>query len=155
MRAQTVAMVARVHNNRVVSQATSFKAGEDGANALIHQRNKPEIALLDTSIFLGSDPEKQLHGQSLPIKDCFGLLPFAHQAIAQWNIFTLRKCGGRVKVHLIERMLTIERPVVGRVRFYKTNNEDKRIAAMFFDKLACMPLKKLWPREFNRQIANG
>src|SRR4030095_177316 len=48
MRTQAVAMIACVHNNRILSQTASFQAGEDGANALIHQRYQAEIALLDT-----------------------------------------------------------------------------------------------------------
>src|SRR5262249_21044639 len=78
MRAQAVAMIARVHNNCVVSQVPSFEAGQDGANTLIHQRDKPEITLLDTPIFLRGNTEEQLVWQSFPIENSFRLLPFAH-----------------------------------------------------------------------------
>ena len=41
------------------------------------------------------------------------------------------------------------------MRFYKTNNEDERIAVMFFDEFAGVSLEKFWPRQFKRQVANG
>src|SRR5262245_48057946 len=78
MRPQAVAMIARVHNDRVVSQLASFKAGKDGANALIYQRNQAEITLLDTPVFFRRDAEKQLSWQPLSIQRCFRFLPFAH-----------------------------------------------------------------------------
>ena len=138
MRAQAVAVVARVHDNSVVSQTESFEAGENGTNALINQCNQSEIALFDAPIFLGSDAKKQLSRQPLSIQNCFGLLPFPHQTITQWNIFALRKRGRRIELNLIERMFIVERTVVRRMRFYKTNNENERIALMFFDEFAGM-----------------
>src|SRR6266496_738058 len=153
MRAQAVAMIARVHNDRSVSQVPSFKAGEDSANALIHQRNQTEITLFNTPIFLRGDAKKKLSGQSLPIEESFRLLPFPHQTITQWNIFTFRKRRSQIEFDLVEWMLIVEGSVVRRMRFYKTNNEDERIAAMFLDKFACMFLEKLWSRQLNRQVA--
>src|SRR5207247_8916728 len=43
MRAQAVAVVARVHDNRVLSQTESLKAGKDGADALLNQRHVPNV----------------------------------------------------------------------------------------------------------------
>src|SRR6266550_5024152 len=63
MRAEAVAVIAGVNNDRVVSQAASFKAGQDGADALIHERHQPEIALLDASVFFRRDPKEQLKRQ--------------------------------------------------------------------------------------------
>src|SRR6266542_1660115 len=101
MRAQAVTMIARMHNDRAVSQIPSFKAGEDGANALIHQRNQAEIALLDTPVFLRSDAKKQLSREPLPVENSFRLLPFAHQTITKRNIFVFRKGCCRLEVHLV------------------------------------------------------
>src|SRR5437867_1519057 len=112
MRAQAVAVVARVHNNRVVGQAASFNAGEDCANALIYQCDQPEIALLDTPVFLRGDAKEQLSLQSLPVANSFRLLPFAHQTVTQRNIFTFSKRGCRIEFDAIERILIVERSVV-------------------------------------------
>jgi hypothetical protein len=144
MGAQAVAVVARVHDNSIVSQTESFDAGEDGTNALIHQRNQAEITLLNTPIFLRSDAKKQLSGQPLSIQNRFRLLPFPHQPITQRNVFALRTRGRRIELNLIERMFIVERTVVRRVRLYKTNNENERIALMFFDEFACAFLEELW-----------
>ena len=62
MGAQAIAVVARVHDNGVLSQTESFEASENGTNALIHQRNQAEITLLNTPIFLRGDAKKQLRG---------------------------------------------------------------------------------------------
>ena len=106
-------MIARVHNDRVITQTQSFQATKNGADALVHQCDQSEITLLNTAVFLGSDAKKQLSRQPLSIQDCFRLLPFAHQAVTERNIFTFRKRGCYIKVHIIERMLVVERAVVG------------------------------------------
>src|SRR6266480_6943850 len=108
MRAQAVAMIACVHNDRVFGQVTSFKTGKDGSNALIHQRNQAKVTLFDTPIFLRGDAEKQLSRQSLSIQDRFRLLPFAHQTIPQWNILTLGKGRRHIEFNLIKQMLIVE-----------------------------------------------
>jgi hypothetical protein len=95
-----------------------------------------------------------LSGQALPIQNSFGLLPFAHQAITQRNVFTLGKSGSEIEVHIIQRMLIVERAVIGRVRLYKTNHENERIALMFFDEFARVFLEELWPGQLDRQIAD-
>ena len=41
-------------------------------------------------------------------------------------------------------MFVVERTVVRRVRLYKTNNDDERIALMFLDEFACAFLEELW-----------
>src|SRR5437660_6920851 len=111
MSAQAVAMVACVHNNRVIGQAASVNAGEDGANALIYQCDQAEIALLDTPVFPRGDAKEQLNRQSLPVANGFRLLPFAHQTITQRNIFTFSKRGCRIEFDVIERILIVERSV--------------------------------------------
>src|SRR5437763_13741045 len=112
MGAQAIAVVARVHDNGVLSQTESFEASENGTNALIHQRNQAEITLLYTPIFLRGDAKKQLSGQPLPVENSFRLLPFAHQTITQRNIFAFSKRGCRVEFDVIERILIVERSVV-------------------------------------------
>ena len=112
MRAQAVAVIASVHNDRVITQAQSFQATKNGAYASVHQRDEAEVALLNTAVFLRSDAKKQLSRQSLSIQDGFRLLPFAHQTVTKRNIITLRKRGCHIEIHLIERMLIVERSVV-------------------------------------------
>src|ERR1051325_1594233 len=41
------------------------------------------------------------------------------------------------------------------MRFHKRNDQNERIALMFLDEVACVFLKKLWPRQLDRQIADG
>src|ERR1044072_1444904 len=155
MRAKAVAMIACVHNNRMITQTRSFQATKNGADALVHQCDEPEITLLNTAVFLRSNSKKQLSRQPLSIQDCFRLLPFAHQPVTERNIFSLRSRGCYIKIHISQRMLVVERAVVGRMRFYKTNNENERIVAMFLNELGCMSLEKLWPRQFDGQTADG
>src|SRR5215468_6684164 len=107
VRTQTVAMIARVHDDRIFNQVASFEAGEDSANALIHQRNQAEIALLDTPVFFWSNTKEQLSMQALSIEQSFLLLPFPHQTITQWNILALRKSGRPIEGYLIERIFVI------------------------------------------------
>ena len=113
MPAQAVAMIARVHNDRVIPQTQSFQATKNGAHALVYQCDESEIALLNTAVFRRSDAKKQLGRQPLSVQDCFRLLPFAHQPVTERNIFTFRKRGCYIKVHIIEGMLVVERAVVG------------------------------------------
>src|SRR5438046_1066649 len=142
MRAQAVAVVARVHDNRVLSQTESLKAGEDAADALVNQRNEPEVALFNAAIFFRCDPKEQLSGQALPVQNRFGLLPFSHQTITQRNMFAFRKRRRHIEVHIIQRMLVIERTVVRRMWLYKANDQNERIALMYFDKVACAFLEE-------------
>jgi len=81
----------------------------------------------------------------VPDREPLRLLPFPHQTITQRNIY-LSSTRGVDRLNLIERMFIVERTVVRRVRLYKTNNEDERIALMFLDEFACMFLEKLWSR---------
>src|SRR5437867_13247893 len=46
MRAEAVAVVARVHDDRFVSQAVSFQAIQTGTDALIYQRDRPELSTI-------------------------------------------------------------------------------------------------------------
>src|SRR4029450_12140001 len=55
----------------------------------------------------------------------------------------------------LARMLIVERTVVRRMRFHECDDQNERIALMFFDKLACMFFQKFWPRQFKRQIADS
>src|SRR5438132_7687154 len=73
MRAQAVTVIARVHDDRIVSQADSFQAIKNGTDALIDQRDQPEISPFNASIFLERDSEEQLNGQSFSIQYCFRL----------------------------------------------------------------------------------
>src|SRR6266536_6651671 len=52
-------------------------------------------------------------------------------------------------------MFVVKRTVIGRVRFHKGNNENERIATMFFDKFACAFFQKLRTRKFERQVADS
>jgi hypothetical protein len=94
VRAEAVAMVARVNNDRVVSQAESFQTRQNCADALIDQRHQPEIPLFDAAVFVRRNSKEQLSGKPFTIEERFGLLPFAHQTIAQWDIVTLLERGG-------------------------------------------------------------
>src|SRR5437867_6956570 len=123
MRAQAIAVVARVNNNRVITQAQSFQATKNRADALINQRHQAEVPLLDAPIFFGRNPEKQLSGQAVPVKNRFRLLPFSHKPVAERNIFALGKRGGKIEVNFFERVTVVERTVVRRVWFYRRNNE--------------------------------
>ena len=78
MRAKAVAMIARVHDNRIASQAASFNTVENRPYASINERNQTQVALLDAAVFFGRNPKKQLSRQSLPVENGFRLLPFAH-----------------------------------------------------------------------------
>ena len=78
MRAEAVAVVARVHHNRVLLYAASFQTTKNRADALIDQRDQAEVTLPDAAVFVGCNPEEQLHRQPLPIQQRFSLLPFAH-----------------------------------------------------------------------------
>src|SRR5439155_4612268 len=51
-------------------------------------------------------------------------------------------------------MLIIEWPIVGRVRFHESHHQNERIVLMFFDEFACALLQELWPRQFERQVAD-
>src|SRR2546423_8443277 len=74
MRAQAVAVVARVHHDRVLTQATSFQTAKDRADTLIDQRDQAEVTLLDATVFIRCNPEEQLNRQPLPIQQRFSLL---------------------------------------------------------------------------------
>src|SRR4029077_3065183 len=58
MRAKAVAVVARVHNDRIASQAASFKTFENCANASINEHNQPEITLFDAAVFVWCNSEE-------------------------------------------------------------------------------------------------
>src|SRR4029453_7988695 len=100
MGAQAIAVVARVHDNSVLSQTESFEASENGTNALIHPRNHAEITLLNTPIFPGGAAKTKLGRQPPPEENSFRLLPFPHQTITQRNIFPLRTRGRRIELNL-------------------------------------------------------
>src|SRR6266487_574921 len=135
-----------MNDDRAITEAESFQARKDGTDALIDHRDKPEISLFDASIFLRGDPEEKLFRQALSIQHRFRLLPFSHEPIAQRNIVNLWQCGRNIEIYLTERMFIIERAIVGRVRLHKSNHKNERIAAMLFDKFACVLFKELWPR---------
>src|SRR5215471_17907187 len=119
MRAQTVAVVARVHHNRVLAYAASFQTTKNCADTLIDQRDQTEVTLLDATVFVGCNPEEQLNRQPLPIQQRFSLLPFAHQTIAQRNFFVPGQRTRRVERLLVERIYVIERTVVRRMWFHE------------------------------------
>jgi hypothetical protein len=58
MRTKAVAMVACVHDNRVITKIASFETLENRADALIYQGNKAEVPLFDAPVFVGRDSEK-------------------------------------------------------------------------------------------------
>src|ERR1700756_1010752 len=58
MRAQAVAVIACVHNDRVITQAQSFQATKNGAYTSVHQGNQTKIPLLNTAVFLKADAKK-------------------------------------------------------------------------------------------------
>ena len=135
--------------------AASFQTTKNCADALIDQRDQAEVTLLDAAVFVGCNPEEQLNRQPLPIQQRFSLLPFAHQTVPQRNVFVFGKRSRRVELHLIERIRIVERTVVGRMRFHERNHQNERIALMFLDEVARVFLEKLWPRQLDRQIADG
>src|SRR4030095_16014433 len=146
MRPQAVAMVARMHDDRVVAQAKSLQATKNGTDALIDQGNQSQIALFNAAIFVGGNPKEKLMGQTLPINNRPGLLPFTHKPIAQRNIVALGKRGGRIELDLAQRMLIVKRTIVRRVRLDKCDHQDERIAKMFFDELARVLFEKFRSR---------
>src|SRR6266487_3489266 len=86
MRSQGVSVVARMHDHGIVTQAESFQAREDGTDALIDQRDQPEVSLFDAFIFVRGDPKKKLAWQAFPVQIRFRLLPLSHELVAQRNI---------------------------------------------------------------------
>src|SRR5436305_3848915 len=78
MRAETVAMIARVHHDCIAIQAASFNTFKNRAYASINERDQTQITLFDTPVFFGRNTKKKLGRQSLPIENSFLLLPFAH-----------------------------------------------------------------------------
>ena len=62
---------------------------------------------------------------------------------------------GRASTALVERIHVVERTIVRRMRFHERNHQNKRIALMFLDEVARVFLKKPWPRQLDRQIADG
>src|SRR5215469_1651103 len=155
MRAEAVAVVACMNDDRVVPQAASLQTIKDRANALIDQCDQTQIMLFDAAVFVMCNPKKQLSRESLPIQDRFCLLPFTHQTIPQWNLFALRKRSRDIKLHLIEWIDIVKRTVVRRVWFHERDHQNERIALILFDEVARVSLEKLWPRQLNRQIADG
>src|ERR1043166_1359299 len=67
MRAQAVAVVARVHHNRVLRYAVPFQTTKNCADTFIDQRDQTEVTLLDAAVFIGCSPEEQLNWQPLAI----------------------------------------------------------------------------------------
>src|SRR4030095_4734787 len=103
MRPQAVAMVARMHDDRVVAQAKSLQATKNGTDALIDQGNQSQIALFNAAIFVGGNPKEKLMGQTLPIKNRPGLLPFTHKPIAQRNIVALGQRRAGTESDIVEQ----------------------------------------------------
>ena len=58
MRAEAVAVVARVHHDRIFRQAAPFQTTKNRADALIDQRDQAEVTLLDAAGFLRCDAEE-------------------------------------------------------------------------------------------------
>src|SRR5436309_13066751 len=96
VRTEAVAVVARVHHDGVLPYGASFQTSKDRADALIDQRDQPEVALFDAAVFVRCNPEKQLKRQSLSIQHRFSLLPFAHEAVPPRNIFAVLEGSGLV-----------------------------------------------------------
>jgi len=51
-------------------------------------------------------------------------------------------------------MFIVQRAVVRRVRFHERNNQNERIAFMFFDEFARVLCEKLRSRQFEWQVAD-
>ena len=81
MRAEAVAVVAGMYDDRLVSQTASFQTSKNRADALIDQRHKAKVPLFDASVFFERDPEEQLTRQAFSIEDRFRLLSFVYQTI--------------------------------------------------------------------------
>ena len=103
----------------------------------------------------GVIPKNNCIRQPLPVQHRFSLLPFAHQTISQRNVFAFGKRSRRIEFHFVERILIVERTIIGRMRFHERNDQNERIALMFFDKVARVFLEKFWPRQLDRQIADS
>ena len=58
MRAEAVAVVARVHHDRVLLYAALFQTTKNCTDALIDQRDQAEVTLLDAAVFVRGNPEE-------------------------------------------------------------------------------------------------
>src|SRR5215470_19140647 len=133
-----------MNNDRVIGDANSLQRSEDRADALIDQCYQPKVSLLDAPIFFRRFSEEQLCRQAFAIQGGFHLLPFAHQPVPQRNTAILRKSSRRIETDFAQWMFLVEWTVIWGVRFYESDNKDKRVAPVILDELASVVFEKFW-----------
>src|SRR4029077_14557743 len=112
MCAEAVPMVARVHNDRLLHQAEPFQRAKDGFDTSIYQRYQPEVSQFDPAVFFRRNTSIVQLRKAYSIKYSVGVLALADQTVPQRDRIRRRSECCFIEVHVSERMLLIQRPVV-------------------------------------------